>query len=243
MRLASAIGLLLLLLVGPAVPASQDKEAGQDILDRYFAAVQSQAAQMRGVQMDVDIDAKIPKLQKEGRMHALRLISRLGRIAYRPIRFMGDNTIKKDVIGRYLTAEVQPQTMDIGINEKNYKFKYKGSAPRDGREVHIFALSPRKKAVGLFKGELWIDPDTFLPVRESGTLVKNPSVFLKKVEFVRQYEIRDGLAIPKHIQSTVDTRIVGKAELAIDFSNFTKQPPDQEESTEGESGSETAQSR
>ena len=33
---------------------------------------------------------------------------------------------------------------------------------------------------------------------------------------------RDGVAIPKHIESTVDTRVVGRAELKIDYSNFTK---------------------
>lgn len=242
MRLAR-INIGILLLVAPFSWATASKEDGQDILEKYFSATQSQAAAMRGVQMEVDIDAKIPRLQKEGRMHALRLISRLGRIAYKPIRFMGDNSIKKDVIGRYLTAEVQPQTMDIGINETNYKFKYRGEDARDGRRVHVFSLSPRKKAVGLFKGELWIDAETFLPVRESGTLVKNPSVFLRKIEFVRLYEIRDGLAIPKHIQSTVDTRIVGKAELAIDFSNFSRQTPEQEESAEGESTENMAQLR
>ncbi len=185
---------------------------------------------MRGVQMDVDIEASLPKLKKEGRMQALRLVTKLGQIAYKGVRFMGDNTVKKDVIGRYLTAEVQPPTMNININDENYKFKYKGLLEQDGRTVHVFQLNPRKKRVGLFKGELWIDPDTFLPVQESGQFVKNPSVLLKKMAFVRQYEIRDGLAIPKHVESVVDTRVVGKAQLAINYSNFAKQTSEEESS-------------
>ena len=67
---------------------------------------------------------------------------------------------------------------------------------RDGREVYIFHLSPRKKLVGLFKGEIWIDSATYMPVRESGRLVKTPSIFLKNVDFVRFYDIRDGVAVP-----------------------------------------------
>ena len=51
--------------------------------------------------------------------------------------------------------------------------------------------------------------------------MKNPSVFLKKVDFVREYEIRDGLALPTRIESRVDTRLVGLAELDIRFSNFS----------------------
>ena len=90
-------------------------------------------------------------------------------------------------------------------------------------DVHIFQLTPRRKAVGLFHGELWLDADTALPVRESGRFVKSPSMFLKKIEFVREYQIQDGVAIPKHIESTADVRIIGRAELSIDFSNFTRQ--------------------
>jgi len=51
--------------------------------------------------------------------------------------------------------------------------------------------------------------------------VKTPSIFLKKVAFVRKYEIRDGISVPRQVQSVVDTRLVGRAELTIDFSNFS----------------------
>jgi hypothetical protein len=64
-----------------------------------------------------------------------------------------------------------------------------------------------------------------MPVREAGRFVKNPSVFLKKIEFVRVYEIREGVSYPTHIQSTAEVRMFGKAELNIDFSNFTRSEP------------------
>lgn len=178
---------------------------------------------MRGLQMEIDIDAKLPKLKKEGRFQALRFISKIGQVTYDHIRFDGDNRIKKDVIGRYLTAESQVQDPSkLAIAPENYKFKYKGQHDRDGRLVHVFQLQPKRKAEGLFKGELWIDPGTYLPVRESGELVKNPSIFLKKVRFTREFEIRDGVAYPKHLDTVVDTRIAGKAELRISFSNFVR---------------------
>ena len=58
-------------------------------------------------------------------------------------------------------------------------------------------------------------------MQESGYLVKTPSIFLKRVAFVRKYAIRDGISVPLQEQSVVDTRLVGKAELTIDFSNFS----------------------
>jgi hypothetical protein len=61
-------------------------------------------------------------------------------------------------------------------------------------------------------------------VQESGYLVKSPSIFLKKVAFVRKYEIHDGISVPRQVQSVVDTRLVGRAELTIDFTNFSIDP-------------------
>ncbi|MEI9974875.1 MAG: hypothetical protein WDO73_24175 [Ignavibacteriota bacterium] len=39
--------------------------------------------------------------------------------------------------------------------------------------------------------------------------------------FVRRYEIRNGISVPREEQSFVDTRLgVGRAELTVEFSNF-----------------------
>jgi hypothetical protein len=137
--------------------------------------------------------------------------------------FSGDNTIKQEVITHYLAAESASRDPGaIAITPANYKFRYKGARQQDGREVRVFQITPREKRVGLFRGELWLDGQTGMPVREAGQFVKNPSVFLKKVAFVQEFELQDGVAIPKHFQGTVDTRLVGRAELSIDFSNFSR---------------------
>jgi hypothetical protein len=70
-------------------------------------------------------------------------------------------------------------------------------------------------------GELWLDPQTHLPVREAGRLVKNPSIFLRKVEFVKDYQIQGGVSVPSRITTTVETRIVGKASLSVAFSSVS----------------------
>jgi len=125
------------------------------------------------------------------------------------------------VITRYLAAE--SESSNTAISPANYKFKYKGQIESNGLAVRVFQITPRRKVVGMFRGELWLDAATAMPVRESGRLVKTPSVFLKTVDFVQEYEIRDGVAIPKHFQSTADVRVFGRAELDVNFSNFTRQ--------------------
>ncbi|MEQ1946111.1 MAG: hypothetical protein ABL995_02915 [Bryobacteraceae bacterium] len=193
------------------------------IVDRYVDATHAQEKALRNVQMEVDIDAKLVKLQKHGRLTALRSISKIGRITYKALGFSGDTTVKQEVIARYLAAESEGrENGTISITPDNYKFKYKNTVDWYGRQVAVLQVSPRRKAVGLFKGELWVDSATGMPVREAGQFVKSPSVFLKKIAFVRDYELAGGIAIPKHIESTVDTRLVGRAELDINFSHFAK---------------------
>jgi hypothetical protein len=220
------IGLVLFAVAGNPGFAAPEADAVEsaEMLNKYVDATRTQQDVLRGVQMEVDIDAKLPKLEKQGRFRALRKISRLGRITYKALGFSGDSTVKNEVITRYLAAEAEARDAgSLAIAPTNYKFKYKGMANRNGRRTALFQISPRKRKLGLFKGELWLDAATGMPVREAGQFVKTPSIFLKKIEFVRDYELRDGVAFPSHIESTVDTRLVGRAELSINYSNFSKQ--------------------
>jgi hypothetical protein len=196
--------------------------APEAVVDTYTAISRQQGERLRGASMDVEIEANLPNLQKQGRLHALRRISRLGRITYEALRFEGDKSVKSNIIARYLAAETEAQSADqslLAITPANYKFKFKGHSGEGENQIYIFQLTPRKKRVGLFKGELWIDAASCLPVRESGRLVKTPSIFLKRVEFVREYYIRGGVAVPLQIASTLETRLVGRAEVTVHYRN------------------------
>ncbi len=194
------------------------------IVENYCTASQAQAKTTRGATMDVQIDASLPKLKKHGRLHALRRISPLGLIRYERAQFEGDRGVIREVISRYLTAEVdsqKEQSAAIAVTPRNYKFKSKGMSQIAGQDVYAFEVTPRQKRDKLFKGEIWIDAHTFLKVRESGYLVKNPDFMVKKVAFVRTFDIRDGIAVPRQEQSVANVRLFGKVELTIDFSNFS----------------------
>src|SRR6266508_4390218 len=161
-----------LLALVALIPAESAPLSPQAIVENYQAAVQDERNSLHGASMEIDIDASLPKLQKNGRLHALRRISSLGRITYEALRFEGDSTVKNNVIARYITAEAESQksqTPDLSVIPANYKFKYKGQIQGGGRDVYLFQVSRRKKRVGLYKGEIWIDAGTFQRVREAGT--------------------------------------------------------------------------
>ncbi|MBV9300554.1 MAG: hypothetical protein JOY62_05195 [Acidobacteriaceae bacterium] len=214
-------------------PKREDKAATAAILLKYVAASQAQADVVRGASMQVEITASVPKLKEEGRLQALRKISKVGQITYHVLGFQGDTTVKSQVIARFLQAEQQgPQAADLSITPANYKFKFKGEWKFGDKDAYLFQLSPRRKVVGLFKGEIWIDAATYLPLYEKGRLVKNPSIFFKKVDFQRAFTIANGTAIPAYMVSTIDTRVVGKVEINIHYSNFEPNAaPDEETGT------------
>ena len=199
-----------------------------EMVNRYLGATEQQQAALRGGTMEVDIDANVPKMKTQGKLHALKSISKLGKITYHALGFSGDNSVKTEVIARYLKAEVDAAEdgQKFLITPENYKFKYKGMDDRDGRDVYILHVTPRHKKVGLFKGELWLDAQTYLPVRESGSFVKTPSIFLKKMQFVRVYEIQNGVAVPQRLESKAEVRFIGPVELKINYLKFSKEDSD-----------------
>ncbi len=222
-RLSALLAFGCIALATP--PASPEPAPLDPIVDRYVAATHQQEARLKGASMPVDIQAELPKLHKKGHLQALRKISQIGRITYDALRFEGDRSIKSEVIARYLSAEAEGREKADGgvlaITPANYKFKHKGRMQLNGRLAHIVQVSPRKKLVGLFAGHIWIDDATALPLRESGRFVKSPSIFLKRLEFVREYDIRNGVAIPRRLESSVDTRLVGKALLSVSYGEVT----------------------
>ena len=200
--------------------------SSKTIISKYLEASNQQPLEAHS--MEVEINASVPRLQEHGKLRALRKISKVGLITYRVLGFQGDNTVKKEVIARYLQAEQQSQSDPrLMLTPANYKFRLKGEerAP-DSELVYVFQVAPRKKRVGLFKGEVWLDANSYLPVLEKGRLVKNPSIFFKKVDFERAFAIKDGISVPAHMTSTIDTRIVGKVELDVNYTNVTQETDD-----------------
>jgi hypothetical protein len=218
-------GIAFFLAVVSVALADEPNPAPSALIDDYVAVSKAQEGRLEGASMEVVIVADVPNLHKSASLHALRRISAFGRrITYDALRFDGDRSVKNDVIARYLTAEseaLKSAPTDMAVTPANYKFKYRGLIVRDGRNVYAFQVTPRKKRLGLFVGELWLDRETHLAVREAGRLVKSPSFFVRKIEFVRDFRIQDGVAIPTHVESSVDTRLVGKANVSVAYSSVS----------------------
>ena len=77
--------------------------------------------------------------------------------------------IRREVIARFLSAESDTHKIaELAITPVNYRFYPNGFGEEQARRVYVFRLVPKTRKAGLFKGELWVDGQTGLPVHEAG---------------------------------------------------------------------------
>ena len=94
-------------------------------------------------------------------------------------------------------------------------FRYVGAVQVDDHPAYVFRIIPHKKKQGLINGILWLDGETGIAVRLSGYLVKNPSIFLKRVNVTRESYLHDGVVEARITHLLLDTRLVGSARLVV----------------------------
>jgi len=185
---------------------------------RYLASLQERNPFTESGPVEVEIEASLPALAKQGSMRAVRQIGDSERSEYSDIDFQGDSTVKHEVIGRYLTAQQQAEDLpysSVAVTPANYKFRYAGSVETNGTVAYVFQITPKKKRPGLIQGQIWIDSATGIAVHQTGRFVKRPSVFIRRIEVARDTKLRDGLPSTRVTHVAVSTRLVGRAELTI----------------------------
>lgn len=196
------------------------------VLEKYWELQRTQP-RLADYQVDVRIEAALPAMHRSGALSATRILRGTEDLSYKGAQFTGDDSVKADVIVRYLNAEKESlrRPMNVALTAENYKFTHRGVADYLGRPVHVFEVTPKERRLGLYRGELWLDMQTAQPLREFGRFVRNPSVFLKDVDFVRDYHLIDGRALPVRVITNMDTRLVGPAEITVHMQNYSFELP------------------
>jgi hypothetical protein len=168
----------------------------------------------------IEIHACVPKLEKSGSLRAIRRLAPIGESRYEVLQLAGDRTVEEQVILRYLNAlerESKLPAASIAITPANYKFVYKGVVDDSERPpAYAFQITPLRKRDGLIKGELWLEQGTGVPVLQFGHLVRSPSVFIRRVSISRENVLRDAVVESRLTHITVETRLIGRAELVIE---------------------------
>jgi hypothetical protein len=183
--------------------------------ERFIA---EQPAHSRTPLETIEIEASLPKLNKNGRLRAIRRALSAHQVEYEVLELSGASMVNHQLIARYLSADkraAELNTASTAITPANYKFRYLGSVQLQDDLTYMFRIIPHKKKQGLINGILWLDGDTGIAVRVSGYLVKNPSIFLKRVNLTRENCLREGIVEARITHLLLDTRLVGSARLVV----------------------------
>lgn len=174
------------------------------------------------------VEAALPTTGQKGRFELRRSFMAPKSLAYGAVKFVGDTFVKTNIITKLLQSEVdhveKGEGASTAITPDNYKFNYKGVQEINGQTAYEFHIKPRQKRPGLFKGKVYLDVTTGHILRAEGTLVKSPSVFIKKVEFTQDYEDVAGFSLPARLHSIANTRMFGKAIVDISHSEYSARP-------------------
>jgi hypothetical protein len=211
-----ALEKLALVLLLPAVCLAQPLTPAET-LHRYLSKSYDARPGCSDLVFAVQIDASLPQVRKQGSMRGIKVVSRSGKIVYRGLRFTGDNLIKTAVIARFLASETDPpeSAADTGVTNQNYWLAYDNTASYNGLVAHVYRLRPKRKQVGLLKGELWLDAQTAEPLRLWGDVIKSPSIFIHHIRVVEDYQSLGACSQPLRLLVTARTRIAGAVEMAV----------------------------
>ncbi len=213
------------------MPTALPRMAPELALETYQQRADRQAADLGATTETMVVRAELPETKQRGEFELKRYFKAPKGIAFAGIKFVGDTFVKTNVIARLLQSEVDHVSKgeggDMSLSSRNYKFSFHKTEVRDGRTLHEFNVKPRKKRVGLFKGRVFIDAYTGSLVRVEGTLAKSPSLFIKKIDFIQEYEDVGGFTLPARIQSKVMTRLVGPTLIDIEHRDYEAQTMNQ----------------
>jgi hypothetical protein len=172
------------------------------------------------------VRAELPASSQKGEFYLERYFHAPRSLTFKSLKYIGDNFVKTNVIARLLQSEVDHVEKDdpsvTAIVPENYKITHKSTAEVGEQTVHIYQVKPRKKRPGLFKGQIELDARSGNLVRVSGQIVKSPSVFVSKIEFVQEFADVNGFTFPVHLHSEAKARLIGKT--VVDIENHNYQP-------------------
>ena len=209
------------------VPVVSRPQMSADLaLESFQKRSARQAQTLAGYSAATVIRAELPRSSQHGELDLERHYSVPRTLTFKAMHFVGDGFVKTNVIARLLQSEVDHIQKDdpsvTALRPENYKFSHKSTTQIADHVVHVYQVKPRKKRPGLFKGHIYLDASTGSLVRAEGRVVKSPSIFVNKIDFVQEYAEVNGFTLPTHIHTEAKAALVGRT--VVDIVNSDCQP-------------------
>jgi len=110
---------------------------------------------------------------------------------------------------------------DSLITPENYSLKVIGEARIGDSDCSVISAIPKRKEIDLFEGTIWVDNQDYAIVKIAGHLAKSPSFWIKRVDFVRNYQKIDGFWLLSREEAASLVRVFGKETLTVEYQDYT----------------------
>ncbi len=201
--------------------ASPPSEAGATEL---FAKV-VEHSQLREAHLKQYAEARTYEVRsEEGKVHARTIVKMQFQApatkVFTATSEEGSWLVRNLVFKRLMESEAEAAAgrshRDSSISPENYTFRLLGREDLRGYHCFVFQATPRRKDKYLFEGKVWVDGEDFAIVQIAGQPARSPSFWIKRVDFVRQYQKIGEFWLPMKDESMNELRIHGKKVLTID---------------------------
>ena len=183
---------------------------------RYIASLEQPDPFDEAGPVAVLIESSLPHLYKDAQLLVIRNIGENERSEYVILGIVGDGAALEEVSARYFALQEEIENLplsSIQISPENYKFRLRGEVKTGIGSAYVYDITPRKRRLGRFKGQIWIEAGTGAEVLVSGRLEGIPSMG-SSVDFVRETKLdRAGFARVTHLSFTVP--LLGRSELVV----------------------------
>ena len=119
---------------------------------------------------------------------------------------LGQVLVRRMLVGE---AEAEKSHLATDLSAENYDFRFIRQEDVLGHRCYVLELLPRRKEQYLLHGDIWVDADTYLPLRFEGEFAKSPSWWVKNVHLTFVYGDVGGMWLQTSTEAAAEVRILG----------------------------------
>lgn len=219
------IPLVLMFVATLAAQTSQPLPSAADVVARMIERDNQRQQEFHGYSSLRRYVLENSRHNKRAEMVVLVECSANGTKTFQTMSATGWGLARTHIFPKLLEGEAQASLPGVRersrITPDNYTFAIVGMGDVDGRPAYIIEITPRTQNKYLVEARIWVDLEEYAILRIEGKPAKNPSFWVKSVQFVHTYQKAGALWLPQSDRSLTDARIVGSTRLTIEYLDYS----------------------
>jgi hypothetical protein len=123
--------------------------------------------------------------------------------------------LEEKIVRKMLDGEVAfaKDSHASDITRENYDFRLIREDEISGKRCYVLDLIPKRKSKNLLRGSIWVDADSYLPLRVEGEPAQNPSWWVTDARIILLYGYVGPMWLQTSSEATANVRIIGRSTM------------------------------